>query len=487
MKLKYKYLILLFIFFASSLTAAANDTIVAIKRCAGWEIPSVCATQGKQFSVDWGDGTPIETYTGTGLTESLYHTYSFTGGRYRMLITANSEDCLLTVFDPDRADTIDLSKCPSIKVLYISFVARTLKDMNVSNCSKLEVINADGHKLTTLDLSDCISFQELMCEKNQLTQIKYTVITFIACIGNRLPLSNLYPISEMINNPYRKFLGRQEFHTQRLAVGDSVDYSSENEFGGIKTLYKVEKGGALAPPENYSINNGVFTFYKSGLYTITMFNPAIVSHPEHPAIAIAPINVINFVPVTEIINLPATATVDMPLTLTGTVVPDNATYQYINWSICDAGTTGATLKGRTLHTTNPGTVTITATITDGTAIGKEYTQNFSIEVEPMGIFEPALAQSIMLFPNPTTGEFTIKNEQLIINNIGVFDVFGRKVGAKFPSNKLEGWTRSGRGGKEGWQQQADGVVLDISHLPAGIYFVKIFTEKGEIVKKIVKQ
>jgi len=96
-------------------------------------------------------------------------------------------------------------------------------------------------------------------------------------------------------------------------------------------------------------------------------------------------------------------------------------------------------------------------------------------------------ENITLIPNPTTGEFTINNEQLIINNVEVFDVFGRKVGAKFPSNLLEGWTRSGRGGKEGWQPQADGVVLDISHLASGIYFVKITTEKGVVVKKVVKQ
>ena len=39
---------------------------------------------------------------------------------------------------------------------------------------------------------------------------------------------------------------------------------------------------------------------------------------------------------------------------------------------------------------------------------------------------------------------------------------------------------------EGWQPQADGVV-NISHLPAGIYILKIFTETGVDVKKVVKE
>jgi hypothetical protein len=40
---------------------------------------------------------------------------------------------------------------------------------------------------------------------------------------------------------------------------------------------------------------------------------------------------------------------------------------------------------------------------------------------------------------------------------------------------------------EGWQPQADGVVINISHLNSGIYFVKITTDAGEVVKKAVKQ
>jgi hypothetical protein len=29
--------------------------------------------------------------------------------------------------------------------------------------------------------------------------------------------------------------------------------------------------------------------------------------------------------------------------------------------------------------------------------------------------------------------------------------------------------------------------IDISHLPAGLYFVKIITESGEVVRKVVKE
>jgi hypothetical protein len=80
----------------------------------------------------------------------------------------------------------------------------------------------------------------------------------------------------------------------------------------------------------------------------------------------------------------------------------------------------------------------------------------------------------------------MNNEQLIMNNVEIYDVYGKRMeiprfarndgGAKFPSNSLEGW-----------QPQADGVVLNISHLANGVYFLKINTENSAVVKKIVKQ
>jgi Ca2+/Na+ antiporter len=92
-------------------------------------------------------------------------------------------------------------------------------------------------------------------------------------------------------------------------------------------------------------------------------------------------------------------------------------------------------------------------------------------------------QDITLIPNPTTGELRIDNKGIHPLAIEVYDIYGRNVGTKFPSNELEGW--------QPWslsvvEAQADGVVFNISHLTSGLYFVKITTEVGETVKKVVK-
>jgi autotransporter-associated beta strand protein len=102
-----------------------------------------------------------------------------------------------------------------------------------------------------------------------------------------------------------------------------------------------------------------------------------------------------------------------------------------------------------------------------------------------GIVEPQGNASLRVYPNPTTGELRIENREWRIENVEVFDVYGKKIeiprfawndgGAKFPSNSLKGW-----------QPQADGVVLNIAHLANGIYLLRIQTERGAVVHKIIK-
>jgi uncharacterized repeat protein (TIGR02543 family) len=79
------------------------------------------------------------------------------------------------------------------------------------------------------------------------------------------------------------------------------------------------------------------------------------------------------IPVTNITGVPTTATVGTPITLTGTVTPNDATNKNIVWS-------GTGVSGDQFTPTSAGTATVTATITDGTAVGTDYTQNFNITV-----------------------------------------------------------------------------------------------------------
>jgi hypothetical protein len=169
-----------------------------------------------------------------------------------------------------------------------------------------------------------------------------------------------------------------------------------------------------------------------------------------------------FVPVSNIINVPVEAVVDIQLTLNGTIMPNNAINQIITWNIVDAGTTGATITGNTFAAVNEGTAKIMATITNGTSINTDYTQQFYIEVNKLDITDILLPQ-IAIYPNPTNGIFTINNYALGDRNVEIFDITGKKLFTQKIADALNH-------------------IIDISHLHSGIYILQIDNEKIKIIK-----
>ena len=89
----------------------------------------------------------------------------------------------------------------------------------------------------------------------------------------------------------------------------------------------------------------------------------------------------------------------------------------------------------------------------------------SLDVSVLSINESVLS-NILIYPNPTTEELRIADGGLRIESVVFYDFFGKIQ--KIENRKI-------------------GNVIDISHLSAGVYFVKIRTETGEVVRKVVKE
>ncbi|MCQ2284641.1 MAG: T9SS type A sorting domain-containing protein, partial [Bacteroidales bacterium] len=77
------------------------------------------------------------------------------------------------------------------------------------------------------------------------------------------------------------------------------------------------------------------------------------------------------------------------------------------------------------------------------------------------------AESISISPNPTYGKLRIKNGELKLQNIRILDVFGKQV-TTIPID----------------ERQAE---IDFSSCAAGVYLLKIETENGVAVRKVVKK
>jgi len=500
-------LLTLTIFLANSFHVVAGDTITFVNPVSYIHI-SIIATIDKHFTLRCVTTGVEQTYTGKGQHQSIGFSYLPLGNKETII--EGEEGCKFTFFSSTvNMTSADFSKCPSIEILRIH--SQLIESINLSNCVNLEQLSIIAHPalpnapLRNLDLSDCKSLYTIICTGHKLSVLNMNInnnpaMERISIYENSLSLSSLYAICEVIQDRVYRKLGRQNLNFRRVLIKDTLDYSSQKEFGGVATNFWILNGykpsgydGSLAHPSEYTVDNGVIAFHKDGFYTVDMRNPIVVSNPQmegvDPTRAILVVQVIDFVPVREITNVPASVPVGIQYIFGSyriVVLPENATYKEATWKVTDAGTTGATIVGTSLRTTAPGTVKLTATIKDGLAFDEDYTQDFVIEVTPLSIDEAAQAlEAIEVYPNPTTGELRIENGKLRIENVEVFDVYGRKVSSHhlITSSSHHLITSS----SNHLITSSSNHLINISHLPAGTYFVKIMTEQGEVVRKVVKQ
>jgi len=121
-------------------------------------------------------------------------------------------------------------------------------------------------------------------------------------------------------------------------------------------------------------------------------------------------------------------------------------YKFANW----------TKEGIEVSTNNPYSFTVTEDM--------ELVANFENNVD----IKNTEVAAVKIYPNPTAGELKIESGELKIENVKIIDIHGRNLShhQSIPSSSHK---------------------MNISHLPAGIYFVKISTTTGEIFRKVVRE
>ena len=117
----------------------------------------------------------------------------------------------------------------------------------------------------------------------------------------------------------------------------------------------------------------------------------------------------GFVAVTEIVGIPTGSEPYIGISLSGTVMPENATNKKTVWSIANDGGTNSTLVGSRLTADADGTVTVTAVIKDGLAEGRDFTQSFNIRISSSLGFEVKLIRGVPVYL--PIGTYTFKNTE----------------------------------------------------------------------------
>jgi M6 family metalloprotease-like protein len=148
-----------------------------------------------------------------------------------------------------------------------------------------------------------------------------------------------------------------------------------------------------------------------------------------------------------------------------------------SWNAFDGGTLAVTFTPDAAKIYN-----VKATFTAIGATPKSITLKGS--GKSVAIDEHYATDNITIYPNPTDGMFNVSSLKFKVENVEIFDVMGKKVqSSEFNVQSSE--TRN----YEVEQFPSFGGVrggLNISHLPSGVYFIRIQTENGVVTKKVVK-
>ncbi len=200
-------------------------------------------------------------------------------------------------------------------------------------------------------------------------------------------------------------------------------------------------GGTFSADPGLSIDpsSGTIDIANStaGSYTVTYTTAGICSNSSAVDVTI---NALPDVSVTD----------DAPTLIANTIA--GATYQWIN---CD---TDEPISGETnasFTATENGSYAVEISVNDCTS----RSSCFTIEIRNPEI--PDTLSSFKLFPNPTDGAVNVTLES--VNKITLFNYYGRKV------------------------FETSNTSFDISVLRSGLYFMKIETNQGETIKKIVRK
>ena len=147
-----------------------------------------------------------------------------------------------------------------------------------------------------------------------------------------------------------------------------------------------------------------------------------------------------------------------------------------SWSITPStgisymASTSSTAKNPVVKFTVPGYYTISLTSTNSAGSDTETKTNYIYVYSTAGVEEQELSKNIMLFPNPAQDFITIQTDALDVSEISlkVYDILGNTVAADLHCQNA------------GNNQ----LVVNLSSLEKGMYFITISTGKHSVTKKV---
>jgi PKD repeat protein len=147
------------------------------------------------------------------------------------------------------------------------------------------------------------------------------------------------------------------------------------------------------------------------------------------------------------------------------------------WDFDNDGIIDATTRNPEYSYSQSGTYTVKLSVSDGSSTQTEVKTDYITVLSLVGLQEKAEGPEFFIYPNPTNGKFQITSSKFQINSkfqfsnarIEVVDLYGKLVMCS-PLHRVG----EGPGVGAGFPQPATrNPQLDISHLPPGLYLVRL--------------
>ena len=344
----------------------------------------------------------------------------------------------------------------TLKVGYVTDIANLTESfVEVATITSVTTISVDTIDFSTVAANGRIAFQW-----------SYTGTSYYSCNIDNVSVSQI-ATPTTCDAP----TGLNAFNIAQTSA--NIQWTA----GGTETAWNLQYKAASASNWSNSIAvNGTPAYALTGLTANTAYNVRVQA--DCGAGSTSDWTVANFTTLEEEeeetcpmpTNFHATDVTANSVTLAWEQEAGTATEWEINYRAASADTwTNITVN------TNPYTITdltpetayqaqILAHCSNGVTSDATEVITFTTTVD--GINDYILSNTV-LYPNPTTGLLTISNEQAAMNNVNIYDVYGKLLMSVEVNGNV--------------------ATIDATTFAAGIYFAQIATEKGVVTKRFVKK
>ena len=294
--------------------------------------------------------------------------------------------------------SLELSGCAALETLECT--DNKLTELDVADCVALITLKCYANKLTELDVTGCVALEELLCDFNSISSLDIDgliALNRLNCDHNLLTELNLDGIAALtsLNCSYNLLDGLDvtdcvaleylhcESNLLETLTGLPISllnlYCSQNRLSGFDVAglddltyldcrYNYMEDEIATEESCVSGISGIAHFVSWGVGGFRL-------EPQHAE---------GFIAAIMVVDLPDTLLVGETLTLTGTVLPDDATNKDITvWGIdADLDGTGSTIDDDVLTAGGtPGRLEMSAVVENGAAVGENLVWTFFIDVE----------------------------------------------------------------------------------------------------------